>query len=344
MKIRIFISLSLTLTLLFTDIAIAGNFTDNGNGTVTDSNTGLMWQKENDNTDRTWESAITYCEGLSLGSYTDWRLPNIKELESITDDSRYNPAIDTTYFPNTYSSGYWSSTTFACCATSALGVGFGNGGVANYGPEKSNNNYVRCVRGGATVTDIDGNVYNTVTIGTQVWMKENLKVTKYRNGDAIGTTTGGIPNDSSSKYQWAYDGNESNATIYGRLYTGYAATDTRGICPTGWHVPTDAEWTTLIDYLGGSGVAGGKMKEAGTTHWNSPNTGADNSSGFTGLPGGTRFNDGTFYYMGYLGYWWSATDYDATRTWTSGLYSPNSAVNRDPIDKDRGFSVRCVGD
>ena len=125
----------------------------------------------------------------------------------------------------------------------------------------------------ATVTDIDGNVYNTVTIGTQVWMKENLKVTKYRNGDAIGITTPAtldIWGETSPRYQWAYDGNESNVATYGRLYTWYAVTDSRGVCPTGWHVPTDSEWTTLTDYLGGESVAGGKMKEAGTTHWNSP--------------------------------------------------------------------------
>ena len=123
------------------------SFTDNGNGTVTDNDTKLMWQK-GEGGSMTWESAITYCENLSLAGYSDWRLPNIKELESITDDSKYNPAIDTTYFPNAYSFGYWSSTTFTCCNSSALGVRFSDGSVANYGPEKSNNDYVRCVRGG----------------------------------------------------------------------------------------------------------------------------------------------------------------------------------------------------
>ncbi len=196
----------------------------------------------------------------------------------------------------------------------------------------------------ATVTDIDGNVYNTVTIGTQIWMKENLKVTKYRNGDAIGTTTSSISGETTPKYQWAYNGNESNAATYGRLYTWYAVTDSRAVCPTGWHVPTNAEWTTLEDYLGGSSVAGGKMKEAGTTHWDSPNTSADNSSGFTALPGGSRFSDDSFSYMGYYGYWWSATEGSAAGAWTYGLYYSIGYVNHDSIDKYRGLSVRCVRD
>ena len=103
-----------------------------------------------------------------------------------------------------------------------------------------------------SVKDIDGNVYRTITIGTQVWMAENLKTTKYRNGDLIGTTTPAtlvIEGESTPKYQWAYDGNESNVATYGRLYTWYVATDSRNVCPIGWHVPTDAEWTTLTDYL-----------------------------------------------------------------------------------------------
>src|SRR4029078_12512714 len=135
----------------------------------------------------------------------------------------------------------------------------------------------------ATVTDIDGNVYHTVTIGTQVWMVENLKTTKYRNGDLIGTTipaTLDISSESTPKYQWAYKGEESNVATYGRLYTWYAVADSRNVCPTGWHVPSDAEWTTLTTYLGGESVAGGKLKENGTVHWESPNTGATNESGF----------------------------------------------------------------
>ena len=195
-----------------------------------------------------------------------------------------------------------------------------------------------------SVTDIDGNVYNTVTIGTQVWMKENLKVTKYRNGDAIGTTTSDISSETSPKYQWAYNGDEGNVATYGRLYTWYAATDSRGLCPTGWHLPTDTEWTTLTDYLGGGSVAGGKMKEAGTTHWSSPNTSADNSSGFTALPGGYRYYFGPFGNIGSYGYWWSATEYNTTSAWYRGLYYGTSDAHRDYYYKDNGFSVRCVRD
>jgi len=139
-----------------------------------------------------------------------------------------------------------------------------------------------------TVTDVDGNVYHTVEIGTQVWMVENLKTTKYRNGDLIGTTTPAtldISSEATPKYQWAFEGNESNVNTYGRLYTWWAVTDIRGVCPTGWHVPTEDDWITLTTYLGGEDVAGGKLKEAGTTHWWAPNEGATNSSGFTALPG-----------------------------------------------------------
>ena len=186
------------------------------------------------------------------------------------------------------------------------------------------------VTSGATVTDIDGNVYNTVTIGTQTWMKENLKVTKYRNGDAIGTTTASISNDSSSKYQWAYNNDESNAATYGRLYTWYAATDSRGVCPTGWHVPTDAEWTTLIDYLGGYSVAGGRMKEAG-------------SSGWTALLGGFRHYLGTSNFMGYQGFWWSATEIEPNNASIRKLDSGTSVWSSDD-SKETGFSVRCVRD
>ena len=198
---------------------------------------------------------------------------------------------------------------------------------------------------GTTVTDIDGNVYNTVTIGTQTWMKENMKVTKYRNGDVIGTTTSAtISSETSPKYQWAYNGDENNVSTYGRLYTWYAATDSRGLCPTGSHLPTDAEWTILTDYLGGESVAGGKLKEAGTSHWSSPNTSADNSSGFTALPGGLRSNKGAFLSIGSRGYWLSATEHNTSYAWTRDLHYDNSYSFRWSNNKDYGDSVRCVRD
>jgi uncharacterized protein (TIGR02145 family) len=202
---------------------------------------------------------------------------------------------------------------------------------------------VRCVKdSGATVTDIDGNVYNTVTIGAQVWMKENLHVTKYRNGEAIPTTTADIAAEATPKYQWAYGGDINNAAVYGRLYTWYAATDSRGLCPTGWHVPTNAEWTTLTDYLGTD--PGGKMKEAGTAHWTTPNTGADNSSGFTALPGGYRTYNGAFNGIGGSGLWWSATEYSATIARYRGLYYDYTDAYRLLNNKYYGFSVRCARD
>jgi uncharacterized protein (TIGR02145 family) len=199
--------------------------------------------------------------------------------------------------------------------------------------------------GGSTVTDIDGNVYNTVTIGAQVWMKENLKVTKYRDGTVIGTTTADISAETSPKYQWACNGAESNVATYGRLYTWHAATDSRAVCPTGWHLPTDAEWTMLTDYLGGESVAGGKMKEAGITHWNSPNTGADNSSGFSALPSGYRAYYGGFYSANHLGRWWSATEYySSSSAWFRNLSYNYGYADRASSNKGNGFSVRCARD
>lgn len=196
--------------------------------------------------------------------------------------------------------------------------------------------------------DIDGNIYTTVKIGTQTWMKENLKTTKYRNGDMIGTTTPAnlnISTETAPKYQWASAGNESNVSTYGRLYTWYAATDSRGICPTGWHLPTDAEWTTLITYLGGGSVAGGKLKEAGTSHWIGSNTGATNSSGFTALPGGFRATNGTGDGIGVTGFWWSSTEYSTNNAWY--LYGHTNAsyvIINNNYDKSNGFSVRCLRD
>ena len=121
-------------------------FTDNGDSTITDSRTGLMWQKQDDGTVRTWENAISYCEGLTLAAQSDWRLPNIKELKTIVDNTKYSPAIDMTYFPNTQSSSYWSSSTDAGYTDNAWCVSFDSGNVGNDG--KADTGYARCVRGG----------------------------------------------------------------------------------------------------------------------------------------------------------------------------------------------------
>ncbi|MDF1546840.1 MAG: fibrobacter succinogenes major paralogous domain-containing protein [Bacteroidales bacterium] len=161
-----------------------------------------------------------------------------------------------------------------------------------------------------TVTDADGNVYKTVKIGTQIWMAENLKTTKYHNGDAIPEVTGITEwGDLTTSAYCNYDNNAASATTYGRLYNWYAVNDSRNIAPSGWHIPTDADWETLKTYLGGSDLAGGKLKEAGTGHWQSPNLGATNESGFNALPGGVRGLNGIFGYIGIFSIWWSANQY-----------------------------------
>jgi uncharacterized protein (TIGR02145 family) len=210
-----------------------------------------------------------------------------------------------------------------------------------------------------TVTDIDGNVYQTVTIGTQVWMKENLKTTRYRNGDLIGTTnpaTLDIKNESAPKYQWIFENNQSDLAVYGRLYTWYAVTDNRNIAPNGWHVPTDDEWTTLINFLGGDSLAGGKLKESDITHWKSPNTGATNESGFTALPGGCRPENGVFdgggVFIGdkhHYGGWWSSSEKNFSTAWNRYMSYKDAVItffdNTYGYDgKKWGFSVRCLKD
>jgi uncharacterized protein (TIGR02145 family) len=199
-----------------------------------------------------------------------------------------------------------------------------------------------------TVTDIDGNVYNSVTISTQIWLKENLKTTRYSNGDLIGTTIPAsldITAETNPKYQWAYNGEENNVAIYGRLYSWDAVADSRNLCPDGWHAATDPEWTILTDFLGGEDIAGSKLKEAGTVHWTTPNTDATNETGFTALPGGQRYSHGLFLDMGDIGHWWSASFYNSTNAWWRSMYSVNSFEIRSYFDdRGRGKSVRCMKD
>lgn len=200
-----------------------------------------------------------------------------------------------------------------------------------------------------SVTDIDGNVYSTVTIGTQTWMAENLKTTRYRNGDPIPN----VISDSqwgylyTGAYCW-YDNNIVNKDVYGALYNGYAVKDSRNIAPQGWHVPSKEEWTTLINYLGGDSVAGGKMKVAGTAYWNSPNTDASNSSGFNAMPAGYRQRGtGIFMYKGAFTYFRTTTDetssgYDSA--WLVMLFGESGVSRTTYAEKTGGLSVRCIKD
>lgn len=173
-----------------------------------------------------------------------------------------------------------------------------------------------------TITDPrDGQIYNISTIGTQTWFAQNLN---YQTGNS-----------------WCYDDNTSNCTTYGRLYDWQTAL---GSCPSGWHLPSKDEWIVLINFLGGESIAGGKMKEKGIGHWNAPNTGATNSSGFYALPGGARRTDGGFSYLGTHAYFWSSSQYDATYAWYRYLYFSNDDVGRINVFKTVGMSVRCVQD
>jgi uncharacterized protein (TIGR02145 family) len=208
--------------------------------------------------------------------------------------------------------------------------------------------------GGQTSLTYDGRTYDLVEIGGQCWFADNLATDQYRNGDPIPT---GLDNTAwLNTTIGAYDilnNNPANDATYGKLYNWYTTVDSRGLCPTGWHVPTDCEWMYLEGSLGMSITdqesygyrgtnEGGALKA--TTGWNSPNTGATNSSGFTAFPGGYRGNDGIYYSIGNHSYSWSSTENDANGAWNRRLHYDYSSVNRNSNNKQGGFSIRCLKD
>lgn len=199
---------------------------------------------------------------------------------------------------------------------------------------------------GITVVTYYSKTYNTIEIGTQCWMKENLNTTKYRNGvDIPNVTDNSAWTTLTTGAYCNYNNDENYAIIYGRLYNWNAVADSRNLCPAGWHVPTDVEWTTLTTYLGGQSVAGGKLKEIGTTHWQNPNAGATNETGFTALPGGSRNGlDGSFNNVGYYCWFWSSSIYDTHNEWIRFLTNEVSMVYREFYGYTNGFSVRCAKD
>ena len=212
-----------------------------------------------------------------------------------------------------------------------------------------------------TVTDIDSNVYETVQIGEQLWMAENLKVTHYRNGDEIPTgysneEWANLSTGAYAVYPVDTDGasqatcGDNCAEVYGNLYNGYVVVDERGVCPEDWHVPSEDEWTILSDYLGGESVAGGKLKSTGTVLngdglWYSQNGGATNESGFTGHPGAARWGSGGYYLMGLYGYFWSSTENIVQFVVNIALHNDDSSNYSYSLSpKQHGYSVRCLKD
>ena len=209
---------------------------------------------------------------------------------------------------------------------------------------------------GGGVIDIDGNRYNSVIIGTQEWMKENLNVSKYSDGTIIPQVTDPTAWAALTIGAWCYYNNTTaNGTTYGKLYNWYAVVGIydaaslnnpalrKQLAPNGWHVPSNQEWITLTTYLGGESVAGGKMKSIGTTLWTSPNTGATNNSGFSGLPGGCR-DIGPFYSIGNYGFWWSSSEYNTTSVHLRDLDYDNATAYGYAGIKTVGMSVRCLSD
>jgi uncharacterized protein (TIGR02145 family) len=210
---------------------------------------------------------------------------------------------------------------------------------------------------GPGVTDQNGNSYTTIILNNgQEWMAENLRSTTYANGDPIPNVTGNTAWTQLTTGAWAhYENNASYENPYGKLYNWHAVADPRNVCPAGWHVPTDGEWNSLVGYLDPafdpnaigyqSATAGGKMKSTGTQYWNAPNNGATNESGFSGLPGGSRYDSlGFFFDLGGNGYWWSASESGSEYAWGRGLLGSNAFVLRYDNSKRSGFCLRCVRD
>jgi uncharacterized protein (TIGR02145 family) len=199
-----------------------------------------------------------------------------------------------------------------------------------------------------SLTDQEGNIYKTIIIGTQEWMAENLNVQTYRNGDSISTNQDDFTWSNSLVTQigaWAYYNNDSlNGCPYGKLYNWFAVADARNLCPEGWHVPTDAEWFTLSDGFGGQTLTGGKLKNTESTYWQSPNTGATNESGFSGLPGAYRETSGPFYEIGNVGCWWTSSPMGGSSAWSRELRFASGGLFRIDSSKRFGYAVRCVKD
>ncbi len=196
-----------------------------------------------------------------------------------------------------------------------------------------------------TIKDIDGYLYDTVTIGSQVWIKQNLKTTHYRNGDPIPQVTNPTAWAELTTGAWCWYNNDSaNYSVFGRLYNWYAVNDARKLAPAGWHIPTEAEFNALVTGLGGDALAGGKLKVTGTSYWLTPNTGATNSSRFTGLGAGFRAFHGGYAGIGTSGLWWAAGAYGTQSSLAFELSNYLGSSKLNESNWNYAFSVRCLKD
>lgn len=229
----------------------------------------------------------------------------------------------------------------------------------NPSPNTNNSNNYSYTQG-ANLIDADGNVYPTfITSCGQTWMQKNLDVSHYRNGDVIPQVTDPATWTNLTTGAWCYYNNDpALGAVYGKLYNWYAVNDSRGLAPSGWHVPSESDWSKFVKCIDhnadttyqnwNSTSAGGALKEAGTSHWIAPNTGATNTSGFGGLPAGMRYNyDGHFNDIGYTSIWWSSTEDNTNYAWGHLIDYDSEAFGRNdgPLEfKKNGFSVRCIKD
>lgn len=266
--------------------------------------------------------------GICWGTNANPTVTDNKKEDVLSDSSSFNIEItnlasNTTYYVRAY-------------ATSATGTTYGNPVSFTLWMNSP----------GETITDADGNVYSTIKIGTQVWMGENLKTTKYNDGTPIPLTPDKTEwfNLTTPGYCW-YNNDETNyKSKYGALYNWYCVNSGK-LCPQGWHIPTYTEWNTLVKYLGGNSVAGGKLKETGTLHWKDPNTGATNETGFKALPGGFRRYNGEFLLCNSNGDWWSSTELETDFAYNCIIHYDSNHLNFfGQSIKTFGYSVRCIKD
>jgi uncharacterized protein (TIGR02145 family) len=284
-------------------------------------------------------SNVSFTSAVSGGNITSDGGSTITE-RGVCWSTKFNPTISDNYTVDGEGTGSFSSsvkgltggTTYylRAYATNSAGTAYGNE-YFFYTP----------------ITDVEGNIYNILIIGNQIWMKENLKTRKYNDSQPIAFVTDYITWNtlSTPAYCWYKNDEASYKDSYGALYNWFAV-NTGKLCPVGWHVPDEADWMTLADYVGGESIAGSKLKERGYIHWYSPNLDASNDFGFTAMAGGFRsgLNLGSFRAMGFRGFWWAGTESDPDRARARLMTFDESALARGAGIKKNGYSVRCLKD